>query len=48
MAKTFRPYEPDQELLMPPSLQDWDVRDLESVRDLSSLEALADLLPRDG
>ena len=23
MAKTFRPYEPDQLLLMPPSLQDW-------------------------
>lgn len=21
--KTFRPYEPDQMLLMPPSLQDW-------------------------
>jgi hypothetical protein len=23
MAKTFRPYEPDQMLLMPPSLADW-------------------------
>lgn len=23
MAKTFRPYEPDQMLLMPPALQDW-------------------------
>ena len=23
MAKTFRPYEPDQLLLMPPSLADW-------------------------
>ncbi len=23
MAKTFRPYEPDQLLLLPPSLADW-------------------------
>ena len=23
MAKTFRPYEPDQQLLLPPSLQEW-------------------------
>lgn len=23
MAKTFRPYEPDQLLLLPPSLNDW-------------------------
>jgi hypothetical protein len=23
MAKTFRPYEPDQLLLMPPALADW-------------------------
>ena len=23
MPKTFRPYEPDQMLLMPPSLADW-------------------------
>jgi transposase len=23
MPKTFRPYDPDQMLLMPPSVQDW-------------------------
>lgn len=27
MAKTFRPYEPDQLLLLPPSLADWVAED---------------------
>ena len=47
MAKTFRPYEPDQMLLMPPSLQDWVpdghlaryVSDLvDNILDLSEIE----------
>src|SRR6266446_3734987 len=44
--KTFRPYEPDQMLLMPPSLQDWMpedhlarfVSDLVDTLDLSAIE----------
>ena len=44
--KTFRPYEPDQMLLMPPSLGDWVpedhlarfVSDLVDTLDLSSIE----------
>jgi transposase len=46
MAKTFRPYEPDQLLLMPPSLQEWIpeddlarfVSDLVDTMDLSAIE----------
>ena len=46
MAKTFRPYEPDQLLLMPPSLQDWVseghlvrlVSDVVDTLDLSAIE----------
>jgi transposase len=46
MAKTFRPYEPDQMLLMPPALQDWVpeghparfVSDLVDTLELSSIE----------
>jgi transposase len=46
MAKTFRPYEPDQMLLMPPSLADWVpedhlarfVSDLVETLDLSAVE----------
>ena len=44
--KTFRPYEPDQLLLMPPSLGDWVpedhlarfVSDLVDTLDLSAIE----------
>jgi transposase len=47
MAKTFRPYEPDQMLLMPPSIQEWVpeghlarfVSDLVNTLDLSAIEA---------
>ena len=47
MAKTFRPYEPDQMLLMPPSLADWVpedhlarfVRDVVDTLDLTAIEA---------
>lgn len=46
MAKTFRPYDPDQLLLMPPSLADWVpedhlarfVRDVVETLDLSAVE----------
>jgi len=46
MAKTFRPYEPDQLLLMPPSLSDWvpedhlarGISDLVDTLDLSAIE----------
>jgi transposase len=46
MAKTFRPYEPDQMLLMPPSLADWVpedhlarfIRDLVDTLDLRAIE----------
>jgi transposase len=46
MAKTFRPYAPDQMLLMPPALGDWVpedhlarfVRDVVEVLDLSAIE----------
>jgi transposase len=46
MAKTFRPYDPDQMLLMPPSLADWVpedhlarfVRDVVDTLDLSAIE----------
>jgi transposase len=46
MAKTFRPYEPDQMLLMPPSLADWVpedhlarfVRDVVEALDLKAIE----------
>ena len=46
MAKTFRPYEPDQLLLMPPSLQDWVpdghlarfISDMVDSMDLSEIE----------
>ncbi|HSD33583.1 MAG TPA: IS1182 family transposase [Gemmatimonadales bacterium] len=46
MAKTFRPYEPDQMLLMPPSLADWVpedhlarfVSDLVETLDLTAIE----------
>jgi len=46
MAKTFRPYEPDQMLLMPPALSDWvpeghlarGVSDLVDTLDLSAIE----------
>ena len=46
MAKTFRPYEPDQLLLLPPSLQDWVpqghlarlVSDVVDTLDLSAIE----------
>jgi transposase len=46
MAKTFRPYEPDQLLLMPPSLADWVpedhlarfVRDVVADLDLTAIE----------
>ncbi len=46
MAKTFRPYDPDQMLLMPPSLADWIpedhlarfVRDVVEALDLSAIE----------
>jgi transposase len=46
MAKTFRPYDPDQMLLMPPSLADWVpedhlarfVRDVVEALDLSTIE----------
>ena len=46
MAKTFRPYEPDQMLLMPPALSDWVpenhparfVSDLVDTLDLSTIE----------
>src|SRR5574338_117205 len=46
MAKTFRPYEPDQMLLMPPSIQEWVpeghlarfVSDLVDTLDLSAIE----------
>jgi transposase len=46
MAKTFRPYDPDQMLLMPPSLADWVpedhlarfVRDVVAAVDLSAIE----------
>ena len=46
MSKTFRPYEPDQMLLLPPSLQDWVpeghlarfVSDLVDTLDLSAIE----------
>jgi transposase len=46
MAKTFRPYEPDQMLLMPPSLADWVpedhlarfVRDVVEDLDLTAIE----------
>lgn len=46
MAKTFRPYDPDQMLLMPPSLADWVpedhlarfVRDVVDALDLSAIE----------
>jgi transposase len=46
MAKTFRPYEPDQMLLMPPALSDWVpenhparfVSDLVDTLDLSAIE----------
>jgi transposase len=46
MAKTFRPYEPDQMLLMPPSLQDWVpdghlarfISDMVDSMDLSEIE----------
>ena len=47
MAKTFRSYEPDQMLLMPPSLADWVpedhlarfVRDVVETLDLTGIEA---------
>jgi len=47
MAKTFRPYDPDQMLLLPPSLADWVpedhlarfVRDVVESLDLSAVEA---------
>ncbi len=47
MAKTFRPYEPDQMLLMPPALADWVpedhlvrfVRDVVETLDLTAIEA---------
>jgi transposase len=46
MAKSFRPYEPDQMLLMPPSLQDWVpdghlarfISDMVDSMDLSEIE----------
>src|SRR5438445_2008343 len=46
MAKTFRPYDPDQMLLMPPALGDWVpedhlarfVRDVVDALDLSAIE----------
>ena len=46
MAKTFRPYEPDQRLLLPPSLQDWVpeghlarfISDMVDTLDLSDIE----------
>ena len=46
MAKTFRPYDPDQMLLMPPSLADWVpedhlarfVRDVVETLDVSAVE----------
>lgn len=46
MAKTFRPYDPDQMLLMPPSLADWVpedhvarfVRDVVETLDLTAIE----------
>ena len=46
MAKTFRPYDPDQMLLMPPALGDWVpedhlarfVRDVVEALDLSAIE----------
>ena len=47
MAKTFRPYEPDQMLLMPPALADWVpedhlarfIRDVVETLDLTAIEA---------
>ena len=47
MAKPFRPYEPDQMLLMPPSLADWVpedhlarfIRDVVETLDLTAIEA---------
>jgi len=46
MAKTFRPYEPDQQLLLPPSVQDWVpeghlarfISDMVDSMDLSEIE----------
>ncbi len=50
MAKTFRPYEPDQLLLLPPSLADWVpedhlarfVSDVVDSLDLTAIEATYD------
>jgi transposase len=50
MSKTFRPYEPDQMLLMPPSLADWVpddhlarfVSDVVDTLDLRAIEAVYD------
>jgi transposase len=50
MSKTFRPYEPDQLLLMPPALQDWlpeghlarFVADVVDSLDLSAIESAYD------
>ena len=47
MAKTFRPYEPDQMLLLPPALADWVpedhlarfVRDVVETLNLTAIEA---------
>lgn len=47
MAKTFRPYEPDQQLLLPPSLQEWVpenhlarfISDVVDTLDLSEVES---------
>ena len=48
MAKTFRPYTPEQELLLPPSLRDWlpenhlayFVSDVVDQLDLSAIESV--------
>jgi transposase len=50
MPKTFRPYEPDQMLLLPPSVRDWVpdgdlahfISDVVDVLDLSEIEAVYD------
>ena len=53
MAKTFRPYEPDQLLLMPPSLADWVPEDhlarfVSDVVDTLDLTAIEDATRRSG
>ena len=52
MAKTFRPYEPDQLLLLPPSLQDWVpeghlARFISDMVDSMDLSAIEDAYPEE-